>query len=196
MEKHDQFVNTDEYKNPIRSDKLITIAPKTATIIEFICGIFGFLGIGWMLANRTKKGLFLLIGYFLFRILVLASSINTVIELVLNLIPMIISSSYLNNENRKKTLECIQIPLIIAVILESIGGLFGMVGLGWLFANKNKQGIAILISYSILKYIYKVFITNPTSFWYALANFAIITTSILFLYKIGNNNLGQSEQKT
>lgn len=183
-------MDPDEQENQKTSERLLTIASETMPIIEFVGGVFGFLGIGWLLANRHRTGLILLISYFLVRVLTL-SYFSDIIELLLiaNFFPIIISSLYLLHKNHKKQFKSIQIPNILVIVFEAMGGIIGIVGIGWIFANKSKQGIAIMICYYILKCIYKVYTHNSTNVIYAIINVALISTSILVLYR---NNLSKN----
>ncbi|MBI5877604.1 MAG: zinc ribbon domain-containing protein [Chloroflexi bacterium] len=40
--------------------------PNTAFVLEFVLGIFGFLGVGWLYGGRTVLGLVMLVGWWLF----------------------------------------------------------------------------------------------------------------------------------
>ena len=39
--------------------------PNTAFVLEFVLGLFGFLGIGWVYGRRTTVGLVMLVGWWL-----------------------------------------------------------------------------------------------------------------------------------
>jgi zinc-ribbon domain len=39
--------------------------PNTAFVLEFVLGIFGFLGIGWVYGRRTTVGLVMMVGWWL-----------------------------------------------------------------------------------------------------------------------------------
>ena len=39
--------------------------PNTAFVLEFVLGIFGFMGIGWVYGRRTTLGLVMLVGWWL-----------------------------------------------------------------------------------------------------------------------------------
>jgi zinc-ribbon domain len=39
--------------------------PNTAFVLEFVLGIFGFMGIGWVYGRRTTVGLVMLVGWWL-----------------------------------------------------------------------------------------------------------------------------------
>ena len=39
--------------------------PNTAFLLEFVLGLFGFLGIGWVYSGRTLLGLVMLVGWWL-----------------------------------------------------------------------------------------------------------------------------------
>jgi len=40
--------------------------PNTAFVLEFVLGLFGFLGIGWLYGGRTVQGIVMLAGWWLF----------------------------------------------------------------------------------------------------------------------------------
>lgn len=73
----------------------------TALILEVVAGLFGFLGIGWIYAGETQKGILILIGNFVLQGLVL---IFTLFFGVLCTIPISAGvSAYLLNEHIKKS---------------------------------------------------------------------------------------------
>ncbi len=73
----------------------------TALILEVVAGLFGFLGIGWIYAGETQKGILILIGNFVLQGLVL---VFTLFFGVICTIPISAAiSAYLLNEHIKKS---------------------------------------------------------------------------------------------
>lgn len=73
----------------------------TALILEVVAGLFGFLGIGWIYAGETQKGIVILVGNLVVQLLVL---IFTVFFGVICTIPLSAGiSAYLLNEHIKKS---------------------------------------------------------------------------------------------
>jgi hypothetical protein len=193
MEELKQTENHIDSENNIEAGGLITIAPKTSLVIEVVGGLFGFMGFGWFLSNKKRIGLLLLLGYFLFRgITILLSAFNRYI-IFLNFPPIIFSVIFLYFESRKVHFKTVQIPSIIPIFLEAIGAIAGIVGLGWLFVNKNKLGIFILGLYTILRYLYKQYAVNLSSGWYFLINASLCTISIIGLYIVTNRSKARTD---
>lgn len=73
----------------------------TALVLEIVAGLFGFLGIGWIYAGETQKGILILIGNFVLQGLVL---VFTLFLGVICTIPLSAGiSAYLLNEHIKKS---------------------------------------------------------------------------------------------
>lgn len=73
----------------------------TALVLEVVAGLFGFLGIGWIYAGETQKGILILIGNFVLQGLVL---VFTLFFGVICTIPVSAGvSAYLLNEHIKKS---------------------------------------------------------------------------------------------
>ncbi len=73
----------------------------TALILEVVAGLFGFLGIGWIYAGETQKGIVILVGNLIVQFLVL---IFTLFFGVICTIPLSAGiSAYLLNEHIKKS---------------------------------------------------------------------------------------------
>ncbi len=73
----------------------------TALVLEIVAGLFGFLGIGWIYAGETQKGILILLGNFVLQGLVL---VFTLFFGVICTIPISAGiSAYLLNEHIKKS---------------------------------------------------------------------------------------------
>ncbi len=78
-----------------------TKSKSTALVLEVVAGLFGFLGIGWIYAGETQKGVLILIGNLVVQFLVL---IFTLFFGVICTIPLSAGiSAYLLNEHIKKS---------------------------------------------------------------------------------------------
>ena len=51
--------------------------PNTAFVLEFVLGLFGFLGIGWVYAGRIPLGLTMMAGWWLVVVSGLGGSVST-----------------------------------------------------------------------------------------------------------------------
>ena len=59
-----------------------SVDPNNAFLVELVCGIFGFLGIGYLWAGRTSDGFLRLIAWWIYNIiayLIIAALISVVI---------------------------------------------------------------------------------------------------------------------
>ena len=72
----------------------------TALILEIVAGLFGFLGIGWIYAGQTQKGVIFLVANFVVQGLFF---VTTVVGPLCTIPIGVAISAYLLNEHIKKT---------------------------------------------------------------------------------------------
>lgn len=84
-----------------------------AIVLEAIGGLFGFFGIGWLVAGETTAGLILLIGGFVWVIAAIALTVATIglfaiCVVPINLAVMITSTVILINRLKERTMGMIR----------------------------------------------------------------------------------------